>query len=170
MHPEPIDKREPFGYTVFCEDIRHEVDGRTSHIGIFPGDIGVPAFPVLFPRIATSLYYREPTELPPVPIELKVIYEPDDGPSFDVAGVELTLEGPGPSKPDTWRLSIVQVVMSPLILQGPGTLKVRAYPVGREGVRMGAVRIALSETIPHYKPPANPYAQPAELADAPPNP
>ncbi|MBB2158274.1 hypothetical protein HLH33_18590 [Gluconacetobacter diazotrophicus] len=51
------------GYTIFCEDIRHEVGGKDSYIGVHKGILIAKDFPVIIPRLALSINVREPRAL-----------------------------------------------------------------------------------------------------------
>src|SRR5271165_3565530 len=39
-----------WGFTIFCDDIRAEVDGKVSFIGSYNGLMYVPSFPVTVPK------------------------------------------------------------------------------------------------------------------------
>lgn len=62
-------------YCLFCDDIRHEVGGKTSLIGIYHGDITFNSpKPTLYPKLCGHLI---------------IICEPNDPPEF----VEVTMRG-----------------------------------------------------------------------------
>lgn len=41
--------------TIFCDDIRHEVNGKVSYIGVYSGELYVPSFPVTLPKLCLSV-------------------------------------------------------------------------------------------------------------------
>jgi hypothetical protein len=40
--------------TLFCDDIRHEVGGKLSYIGVYSGGLFVRAFPVTLPKLCLA--------------------------------------------------------------------------------------------------------------------
>lgn len=68
----------PFGYTIFCEDIRVERDDRFSFIGVHPAVLTIADdFPVTFPKISFSVNFLERTSDPHEDLEI-LIFLPDD--------------------------------------------------------------------------------------------
>lgn len=41
--------------TLFCDDIRHEINGKLSYIGVYSGTLFVPVFPVTLPKLCISI-------------------------------------------------------------------------------------------------------------------
>lgn len=50
--------------TLFCDDIRHEVGGKTSYIGVYSGGLFVPAFPVTLSKLCLSVRIVTPGDEP----------------------------------------------------------------------------------------------------------
>lgn len=42
-------------HTTFCDDIRHEVSGKLSYIGVYSGTMLIPTFPVTLPKLCLAL-------------------------------------------------------------------------------------------------------------------
>lgn len=53
-------------YCVFCDDIRHEIGGKFSLIGIYSGEmlIGAPQFPVVLSKLAIHIWISTPINSP----------------------------------------------------------------------------------------------------------
>jgi hypothetical protein len=129
--------REPFGVTTFCDDIRHEVGGLVSLIGVYREVMilqGV-SFPVTLRKFALYVKYIEPLELVIAPIDLRVFLpgDPDDTPSvrhtWKPKPEADLLSGPDfePGEEKTRvRILVTELAFSPLVLQQAGRIKVRA--------------------------------------------
>lgn len=89
----------PYAHTLFCDDVRHEVNGKVSFIGVFAGPLklleapdGQPNLP-LFQMV---MHYFEPLEYTDkaVTFEVKVSCDPE----FEIVGTLLD-EGSRPKVP-----------------------------------------------------------------------
>lgn len=141
--------RTPGGHTIFCEDIRTEFDGRNTLIGVYRHLIGLPTFPAILPKLGVAITYRQPNELPPLPVKVRLISEPADGDQVTLAEVELDMPGmrDQPALQDRWTVVDTALLISPFKVDGPGHLKVRAYTEGRDTVRLGRLQILTSAEI-----------------------
>lgn len=141
LPPDPPDYDHPIGHSIFSEDIRHEYDGKSSLIGVIPGKIIVPQFPAVVPKFGISVNYRQPPSFPRGPVTIRVLWEPEET-SERVILVETTLDlnqVEGEERAGDWLAASAQMVISPLQLASPGTLRVRAYREGSPTLRMGGI-------------------------------
>ncbi len=147
--PDPPDYESPIGYSLFCEDIRHEHDGKYSLIGVFPGNIGVVSFPAVIPKLGIAVYYRQPSTMPRGEVNLCVMWEPDGAAerrllvSTPVDMSEMPTPGAG-----AWLAAAVNMVMSPFQAAEPGSLRVRGYRDDLPPLRMGGIRLVRTEEGP----------------------
>lgn len=68
----------PSGYSIFCEDIRHEVNGARSLIGVYGPVITAPRIddnPVILSRLAIENVIRLDNQILPESCILRVIFE-----------------------------------------------------------------------------------------------
>lgn len=49
--------------TIFCDDVRHELNGKISLMGIYTGDMYVADFPIAIPKICSFFELHVPVEL-----------------------------------------------------------------------------------------------------------
>lgn len=150
MRPET-----PFGFTVFCDDIREELGGKASYIGVYSGSLIVhTGFPVTVSKLcfATTYYQRTKDERRPVELRVTVPGEGEDAlaiqgmlpvEAFDNVAPNLAIDDP-------MVLARVNMILSPFTIVSPGFIKVRAM-YGDEEIRMGLLQIV--------------EAQPAEASD-----
>jgi hypothetical protein len=55
---------EPYGYTIFCDDIREEVGGKITYVGTYQKDLILNvAFPAVLPQLCFGITYASPREL-----------------------------------------------------------------------------------------------------------
>lgn len=50
----------PHVETLFCDDIRHEINGKLSYIGVYADALLVPAFPATLPKLCVSIKIVSP--------------------------------------------------------------------------------------------------------------
>lgn len=51
-----------FFYAVFCDDIRHEINGKLSYMGIYQGALYFPEFPASMPKLCISIHIMLPKD------------------------------------------------------------------------------------------------------------
>lgn len=129
---------DAFGTTLFCDDIRFEVDGKISLIGSYGGDMLVKGdFPVVLPKFAASILFVQRQDVFSKALEVKVFLPGDaeDRPSIasNIADVDMPTI---PSEADGDFITVrANMIMSPLAIDRPGHIKVR---VTRDGVDYAA--------------------------------
>lgn len=150
---------EPFGSTIFCDDVRNEIGGKNSYIGVYPGSLALPAFPASVPKFGVVTTIYEPRTMAQAR-DWKIIvrlYLPGD----DSNQPSLTCELP-PIPPEAYQmiersklpddeevpklvLMNAAFVLAPMILRQPGRIKVRAQY--REGViiKLGSCRVEMTQ-------------------------
>jgi hypothetical protein len=139
-----------YGLTVFCDDIRGEVDGKVTYVGVYNGNMvfGVP-FPVQMPKLGIA-------------VTLVLASEEDANFSFQVylpgdqeGTPSITFDAPGEAirngisntemaKDDPRFALKVNGVFSPFVLSKEGYVEVRAVRNG-EYLRVG--RLKVSSTV-----------------------
>lgn len=117
--------------TLFCDDIRHEIGGKLSYIGVYSGGLFVPAFPVTIPKLCLSVQVVTPADESLGSLTLRVLK--DEGILQEIAIDEEQLAAASDSAEDMTeeqRKERVQraqflLVFSPIQFDGPCTLRVR---------------------------------------------
>lgn len=132
--------REPYGITLFCDDIRHEINGKTTMVGVYSSNLVLPNNePALLPSLFASVQIYIPHE-----------YKFDEGKLMvsSLDGEEVTvvteLELPSPQadegSPERYIVFRINVSLTPFAAK-PGTrLQVRAYFEGNE-FKLGTLSI-----------------------------
>ena len=145
-----MNPKTPFGYTVFCDNIREEVGGKHSFMGVYINSLLVHGeFPAALQTFGMAVYYYEAPGESEEPVVLRVFMPGTEG---DAAAIETELPvdvtrkaGLPPdyvAKPGENPLVLTQVMiqMAPLVFKEPGLIKVRAYR-GKLEVRLGTLSI-----------------------------
>lgn len=164
-------ERIAWGQTLFCDDLRNEVGGKTSLMGIYQSELIIDAeFPVLLPKLVISVTYYEIAGRMNGPLNLRV-YMPHDNEapslSFDIPRVESERAWVPPPDPDSEKIITVQapIILSPFEIRSEGSLKVRMQ-CGDLVTRLGRLHIRrpVESEIKLYASAnsAQPIAQPAE--------
>jgi hypothetical protein len=144
----------PYGYTIFCDDLRQETNGKFIYIGVYTSDIiifGNP--PILLPTFVAAITYRERPGESDVPVKIKMFL-----PGVDDAAAELDLSvaamrsaqfSSETKGEDRMHSAFVSIRTSPLLLRQGGLIKIRAYR-GEDEIRLGALEVKFQA------PPENP--------------
>lgn len=140
--------KEPFGYTIFCDDIRDEIFNKKTFVGVYQNELVIPGpFPFLLPTFGFSISYIEPMGWPAEQVQLKVTCPGQDDeqvvidadiPTGGSASEHSSLE----EISDKFRAHIMNFKISPLVIFKEGPLKVRAYAGGRE-IRLGSLNVRI---------------------------
>ena len=142
----------PSGSVVFCDDVRHEVTGKLTMVGVYTGQMMLTDnLPVILPQICAVTTFRlaPPTEtINPI---IKIFKSGEDAPLFEmtaeVSAAQPSDFSPPPSHPEADTVRFLQMVitaqMQNLVVTEPCTLRVRAF-VGDDEIRLGALQIIVA--------------------------
>jgi hypothetical protein len=153
-----------YASTIFCDDIRSEVGGKKSLIGVY-GDAMVvhENFPLRLPKFGFSIYYVQKKTIFNHEATVR-IYLPGDGDSASIE-MKITSETAGqiastPPTPKSAALTHItmslQFVIAPLEIKEPGPIKVRIER-GEDEVAAGRLDVQAAPKPPTPAPavPAN---------------
>ena len=142
--------RASFGFSLFCDDIRHELGGKYSLIGLYDGELIFPkptTFPTIIPKFVIFVKYFEIIGTCEEDLSLQITLPGDelDKPSVvnnisrkDISSVPV----PPSSVEDSQGLYTLNLpfVLSPFTIKCEGLLRVRMYS-GADKIRLGSLRI-----------------------------
>lgn len=125
--------------TIFCDDIRHELGGKLSYIGVYSGHLFVPAFPVTLPKLCLALSVITPANQPFRKLELRIFKDDEQLAEgvLDEAQLSEVIEAPSEESGNSATNERVQVlnslfVFSPFQIDGPCRLRIRAVTESEE--------------------------------------
>ncbi|WP_143595019.1 hypothetical protein [Thioclava sp. DLFJ4-1] len=142
---------EPYGTTIFCDDIRNEVNGKLTLIGCYSGDMNFTnPGPATLPTFSALVNIRIPKTTIFRSLKLHVIKEEGDQ-KQDILTADLD-----PDEEDLRRIiseaekqdkdgTMISLTLpcrwSPLPISESGFIKVRAYLDGEKEIRLGALKV-----------------------------
>jgi hypothetical protein len=116
--------------TVFCDDIRHELGGKFSYIGVYSGVLFVPTFPATLSKLCLAMNVLTPADRPFAKLTVRLLKDEEvlvEG-TLDDAQLSAAVDVPADDVMAKDRILALQsvIVFSPFVLEGPCTLRVRA--------------------------------------------
>jgi hypothetical protein len=147
-----INPNTPSGYTIFCDDIRHEVTGKTTLVGVYNNQLIVTGItPVTIPQICAAITLRIlPPEKPLNPV-IKIFRNDQTDPLFvfeaDIEPAENSLiPAPMPNM-ESDSVTFLQIgitaQMQAITIDESCTLRVRAF-IENDEVRLGSLQIVVN--------------------------
>lgn len=140
----------PYGTTVFCDDVRDEVSGKKTYVGVYFNEMLLfNPLPALIPQFALAITYLEPLSEPVEQVNLKVFVPGEETESEVAADVLLpvdrvdTLNEKNKDPLAEYRAHIFHFKITPFLIQQEGYVKVRAY-IGDREIRLGSLRIRVA--------------------------
>lgn len=146
---------KPYGYSLFCDDIRSEAGGKLSFIGCYNAVLYVaPAFPVVLPKFCVHMHIFSPATNPYVSVMARCYLPGQQSPiadeSIDVPSLSdqqaLLLDLPKNGGVPPSIVVAASLVFSPLELSEPGLINVRALiNGGPDELHLGSLMVAENE-------------------------
>jgi hypothetical protein len=135
----------PFGYTVFCDDIRREISDKITLVGVYTGDLQLQADT---PATLTSLsmlinYFERPGESTEA---VKIcVFVPGDNPekprvNFDLPPDFREIDHQDKDTDDPINGVSLQITLVGFEVPEVGHIRVRAFR-GQDEIRIGSLRI-----------------------------
>ncbi|MEQ8377409.1 DUF6941 family protein [Parvibaculum sp.] len=135
-------KTYPFGWVIFCDDVRMESNGKRIYIGTYSNVMYVNAgFPVTLPKLVITITCVNSIESPREIQEI-LVYVPGDPPDvpsmkIDISAHESAAREKSTRKnalgePATERIMAMDLLASPLELKEPGKIRVIVLADGEE--------------------------------------
>ena len=123
----------PFLSTIYCDDIRQEVGGKLSLMGVYNAVMYVPQFPATLPKLWIMATYTMRHDEPPKSLKVRVFRNNEPLADLDATPDHLqqlanARELVVPLSDSSQRVitSHMHVCFSPLVLDGPCVLRVVA--------------------------------------------
>ena len=111
--------------TLFCDDIRQEIGGKFSYIGVYSGGLFVPTFPITLPKLCLAMSAVTPADKPFQKLSFRVLKDEellaegmlDEEQLANV--VDATDDIPEDERKDRMHVLQTLFMFSPLQLDGP---------------------------------------------------
>jgi len=142
------------GWAIFCDDIRVEVGGKISFIGVYENQMFLHGeFPFTLPKFAIAVRYLERAEAMTEEAVVRVFApgEKEDD-ALILEGVLPAQEARNAPVPPDWDPNETRylgfganIILAPFVIQRTGTIRVRVF-CGEEIIKIGALRIEQAKT------------------------
>lgn len=137
-----------FVTAIYCDDIRQEIGGKQSLMGIYNADLIVGEFPTTLAKLCVQVTVRFPFGRSAENLTVKMLMDETELTKIDLPQGEIRrmMESAPTSEvssEDRFVAAALAVQFSPLQLEKPSVLRARALVDGRE-VKANALRIRVS--------------------------
>ncbi len=142
----------PNGYSIFCDDVRMEANGKQIFIGVYGTDILMPSFPIQLPMLHVVIKYNERPGESTHPVKFVITIPGQEAPVFtaevpreDLAKAIIPI-APDDDVDDPIITLNLLAGFPGIIFPQAGRIKVRAYR-GDDEIRLGTIRVRLHPDI-----------------------
>ncbi|MGY0561669.1 DUF6941 family protein [Luteimonas sp. A277] len=145
----------PYAHAVYCDDIREEVGGKSTLVGVYHGSLMVQSFPATLPKLCVVLQVVLPAENLPEGLKMRVMLDEEllaEGEmavrdlEAALAAIPTEVERSKPSEEKGWVVA-ANFIFAPMKLEGPGMI--RAWvEAGDQEMKANGLRIAQMQQLP----------------------
>jgi hypothetical protein len=140
----------PCGFVTFCDDIRQEIGGKTTLVGVYGPQMNVFGIaPVSIPKICALVDFRFLAEMLPANVEVKIFRSDHSDPlatiKFELPENEsYEFESSSDLEPNSisFNQAIFSFQLTDFLVIDTCSLRIRAY-IGEDEVRLGTMKVAL---------------------------
>lgn len=137
--------------TIFCDDIRQEVGGKLSLMGIYSGVMFVHAFPIILPKLCVSITAITPSKKPFKKISFKVLKADDVLAENNIDPsqlIELSNNQNNVVENDGDKIHMINMglVFAPLQIEKECVIRIRVYAEDGEELRGPGLSIKLGDS------------------------
>jgi len=137
--------------TIFCDDIRHEIDGKTSYNGVYNGVMFLSGLPATLPKLCLSISVLTLSDKPFSRLKLRVLHDDIEmfmGELDENQLAEITGNTTANGSDNAWLSLQSFVVFSPFTIEAPGKIRVLVETEDGELVGPG-LRIEVANPVMH---------------------
>jgi hypothetical protein len=142
----------PNGHATFCDDVRQEIGGKITIVGVYGGELtAYGEAPIALPQLHVVVAFRNAPKDEPYNLKIVVTMNGTAGEDKVLSSSDIEIPAPEqdliPPPIDEHSMRFMElsniVRLSPLFITEPCTITVRAY-LGDDEVRLGALRVKLA--------------------------
>lgn len=153
----------PSGWSVFCDDVRREENGKWFFIGVYEAEMLIsPSFPASLPTFAVVIKYFERFNESDKPVKFAVTVPGMEEPVFSHQMDRNALISPpeGETELENKRVSFISIAQfRNFQIPQPGAISVRAYR-GDDEIHLGSLGVKLNPAVASPPPEPPPHAPP----------
>lgn len=123
-----------FAHIIFCDDVRHEVNGKVSLIGTFQNQLFVAAFPTVLPKLCILATVTTSVDNLFKNLQLKATYNENVIAEFNLSESDLVQASNNVLSTGDHKFFSIngEFILSPLAIDKPGKLVVSVVADGEE--------------------------------------
>jgi hypothetical protein len=127
-------------HAIFCDDVRTEIGGKLSLMGLYQSSmqLSVPTLPVLIPKMCVVVEARSPSTDPFQKLHIRVLL--DEQVLVEGGFTSDQLQAPNSGEEATYMTHGLVFAIQPFVIEGEGTLRVRAETEHGE-IKVGGLKI-----------------------------
>jgi hypothetical protein len=147
---------EAYGYTIFCDDIRVEIGGKLTYVGVYTGPMLVPTFPFTLQKLALSIvYFQKRQNIVPFQLLVFLPHDAEERPSATFGTDENEFWAAIGTAEDVaitsgrepvYATAHLQLTLNGLNLVQPGNIRVRATRADKL-IRLGILQVMLQRPV-----------------------
>jgi hypothetical protein len=133
---------------LYADDIRHEIGGKISYMGVYNNELWAESFPFTMPKLAIAFWIRLPVQNLCEDLTFRIFK--DDDLVYEQAFTDVRpptetdfWEQPRPDGTESFVLVHSAVVFSPMTFEEPCLLRVRVDTIDADQIRGPGLRIRL---------------------------
>jgi hypothetical protein len=142
-----------YAHTIFCDDVRQEVGGKMSLMGIYTGDLLVPQQPWVLPKLCVVTTVVTPSDKPFETLVIRIatantVLLEQELPSDAINQIQSALKkNTDPADPCSKMAVVVNLAIAPLAIDSSFTVKVMAIADGEE-LNSGRLKVGFAAPWP----------------------
>jgi hypothetical protein len=138
----------PFGSVIFCDEVRHEANGKHIYIGVYVDGMYVhPSFPAKVASLSVVIKYIERRGDSSNDVVLRVFFPGEEKAAFEATALRKDVDAvqlpEGPEVDDPFVQVMIVAQFRELVIKQAGWMKVRAY-LGDDEIKLGTMHIRLA--------------------------
>jgi hypothetical protein len=140
---------DAYGHTIFCDDVRFEIDGKVTYVGAYNAFLFIQGeFPFTLPKFCFGIFFYQKEKIYRRDIGVRVFLPGD---ADDKASLEANIQSPSDreiprvepikgEEPGGYTVMGTHLMLAPFVIPEPGLIKVRIL---RDGVlhRIGTLKV-----------------------------
>jgi hypothetical protein len=143
-----LDAPEIYGHAIFCDDIRFEVEGKTTYVGTYSGTmIAQVPFPLLLPKFCMAVTFSQERKIfdPNLAIQIFLPGDPDGEASIKADIACPPEQSPLPEETGPVVTMRSNLAFANFLIKEPGLIRIRVL---RGGVlhRVGTLRVLAAQS------------------------
>ncbi len=134
---------------IYCDDIRQEVGSKVSYMGIYAGELSVPAAPVVLPKLCVIAKLSTPVDdaFDSVDVRIYAVKGGEETPLLATGPVPVPQTADLTANGETRTVVQFQFMLSPFHITEDILLRVKAFTGREELWGSSALRIRVSQPV-----------------------